>query len=170
MAIEEPAFTLVSQDGAFSIRDYAPMVVAEVSVTGDQGQAVNQGFRILAGYIYGGNHGARRIEMTAPVAQIPDAGAWIVRFTMPRATTLATLPTPNDQRIHLVALPAQRRAVLRFSGWMTQRLFAEKSAALRAIAQARHLHTDTTITLAQYNPPWTPWFLRRNEVMVGVLP
>lgn len=108
MATEEPAFSVVVQEGAFEVRDYPALVAAEVSVAGGRDEASNAGFRLLAGYIFGGN--TRRqsiamtapvvqeratsgtIAMTAPVTQSGSDGAWVVRFAHdpPRAVRLCT--------------------------------------------------------------------------------
>ena len=138
---------------------------------------------MLAGYIFGGNKrrqsiamtapvaqepSSEKIAMTAPVTQIKNAGTWTVRFTMPSAYTLQMLPEPNDPKVQLRSLPATRFAVLRFSGWALPHSVAAKSAELIAATKAHKLLVSGSITLAQYNPPWTIWFLRRNEVMVPV--
>ena len=116
MAIEEPKFTVSLHEGAFETRDYPAVVAAEVTVTGDQKGAASKGFRLLAGYIFGGNtrrqsiamtapvaqeRAGEKIAMTAPVTQTPSDGAWVVRFTMPSRYSLATLPQPNDPRVKL---------------------------------------------------------------------
>lgn len=184
MATEQPKFTLIEQDGAFELRDYAPTVVAEVSIQGDQDQASRQGFRLLAGYIFGGNQGRQKIAMTAPVTKIPKgetiamtspvtmiAGSrdWLVRFTMPSQYALTDLPIPNDPAVTLHAMPAQRCAVLRFSGTAGAAQVAEQTRKLGAEITARGLHATGPSSIARYDPPWTPWFLRRNEVMVPVI-
>jgi hypothetical protein len=181
MAAEEPAFTLVIHEGDFEVRDYPALVVAEVTVTGDQKESANKGFRLLAGYIFGGNTrqqsiamtapvaqqpASEKIAMTAPVTQTPQGGAWVVRFTMPRGYSLATLPTPNDSRVQLREVPASRVAVVRFSGWADQKDFDAKAALLADFIQTRHWKAAGPPSLAQYNPPWTLWFARRNEVMM----
>ncbi len=183
MATEEPAFTLVLKDGSFEVRDYGATVVAEVTVTGSQDRASNQGFRILAGYIFGGNTRRQSIAMTAPVAQrrvseniamtapvsqTSSASGWTVRFTMPSGYTLETLPVPNDSRITLRDEPGQRMAVIRFSGIADARQVERRSAELEQQLQTRGLEPTGPISLAQYDPPWTLWFLRRNEVMVPI--
>ncbi len=185
MAVEEPAYKTVLSDGAFEVRDYPALIVAEVTVTGQQREAASKGFRLLAGYIFGGNKRRQSIAMTAPVAQEPvsekiamtapvtqiqNAGTWIVRFTMPSAYTLEALPEPNDPKVKLHRLPATRFAVLRFSGWASESDVDAKSAELLAAAKAHHVRVSGPVTLAQYNPPWTLWFLRRNEVMIAVEP
>ena len=104
--------------------------------------------------------------MTAPVTQTPAAGAWIIRFTMPAAYSLQTLPTPNDPRVKLAAVAPARFAVIRFSGLATRASVATRTADLIAFIRRRGLHPAGAATLAQYDPPWTLWFLRRNEVMI----
>jgi len=185
MAVEEPAFTTEVQDGACAIRDYPALVVAEVTVTGGQKEAASKGFRLLAGYIFGGNTRKQSIAMTAPVTQEPtgetipmtapvtqtqQAGNWIVRFTMPRGSTLQTLPEPNDSQVRLRETPPTRVAVIRFSGLARPDDVAAKTEALLAWVQHRQLRPAGPPSLAQYNPPWTLWFLRRNEVMIPIEP
>jgi hypothetical protein len=183
MAVEEPAFKAVLHEGAFEIRDYPALVVAEVTVSGDQTEAASKGFRLLAGYIFGGNKRHQSIAMTAPVAQAPtsekiamtapvtqikSAGEWVVRFTMPRAYSIKTLPEPNDPKVHLRVLPPTRFAVLQFSGLARQDDVAAKTAELGKLVGTHHLRAIGPVSLAQYDPPWTLWFMRRNEVMAPV--
>lgn len=182
MATEEPPFKLVAEDGPFSVRDYPALVVAEVSVAGDQNEAANAGFRLLAGYIFGGNSPGERIAMTAPVVQAPregekiamtapvtqtdDGGRWTVRFMMPAGYTLQTLPKPNDARVKLLELPPSRMAVVRFSGLAKAPEVQRQTALLREFIARKNFRVAGPASLARYNPPWTPWFMRRNEVMV----
>jgi len=129
LATEEPAFRVVLGDGAFEVRDYPALLAAEVTVGGSRDEASNAGFRLLAGYIFGGNTRRQSIAMTAPVIQERAPGEtiamtapviqtggdseWIVRFVMPGAYTRETLPTPNDRRVRIVPVPPRRFAVLR---------------------------------------------------------
>jgi hypothetical protein len=187
MAVEEPKFTRVLRDGDFELRDYPALVVAETSVSGAQKEAASKGFRVLAGYIFGGNQGQQDIAMTAPVAQTQatgekiamtapvaqtqrQAGHWVVRFTMPSEYSLSTLPRPTDPRVVLRATPPARFAVLRFSGLARPGTVEAKSKDLLMRLTAQGLRALGPVSLAQYNPPWTPWFMRRNEVMVEVAP
>ena len=185
MAVEEPAFRSILHDGVFEVRDYPALVVAEVTVSGDQKEAASRGFRLLAGYIFGGNKSRQSIAMTAPVAQAPtsekiamtapvtqiqSAGEWVVRFTMPSAYSMATLPEPNDPKVHLRVLPPTRFAVLQFSGLARKDDVAAKTAELEKLAGTHHLRATGPASLAQYDPPWTLWFMRRNEVMLPVAP
>jgi hypothetical protein len=184
MAIEQPKYTVESKDGDIELRRYAPYIVAEVSLAGDQGETVQRGFRILAGYIFGGNAGRAKIAMTAPVAQQPEgekiamtspvaqtpdgAGRWTVQFMMPSSYTLDTLPKPNDPAIHFRVEPARTAAVLSFSGVAREGNYRERTAQLTRWISAKGLTAEGPAVLAQYDPPWTPWFMRRNEVMVTV--
>jgi hypothetical protein len=181
MAVEEPKYKVVLHDGAFEIRDYEAAVAAEVTVTGDQGEAASQGFRLLAAYIFGGNTRRQSIAMTAPVAQerigatiamtapvteTPSKGAWVVRFTMPAGSSLETLPAPNDPRVTLRNIAPARFLVVQFSGYASNTSLTAKTNELAAFAESHDLHLVGPASLAQYNPPWTLWFMRRNEVMV----
>ncbi len=185
VAVEEPAFQVVQQDGAVEVRDYPALVVAEVTVTGDQKEAGNKGFRLLAGYIFGGNRKTQsiamtapvveqrtgeKIAMTAPVSQTELAGEWVVRFTMPSGYALETLPKPNDARVRLRRTLPSRFAVIRFSGLARPDDVAAKTEELSAWIRRRALRPTGPASLAQYNPPWTLWFLRRNEVMIPIEP
>ena len=184
MAVEEPAFKEVLREGDFELRDYPALVVAEVTVMGDQKEAANKGFRLLAGYIFGGNKQRERVAMTAPVSQraasekiamtAPVAqtrsaeGTWVVRFTMPSRWTMQTLPVPDDDRVILRTIEPARFAVLRFSGRVRPDDVETKSSELLALLASHNLRASGPVSLAQYNPPWTLGFMRRNEVMVEV--
>lgn len=184
MATEEPEFTLVLQQGAFEVRDYPALVVAEVTVEGERFAAANAGFRLLAGYIFGGNTRRQSIAMTAPVVQGPvagdkiamtapvlqtgQAGSWIIRFVMPETYTLESLPVPNDPKVQLRSQPAARVAVVRFSGLAPEKDIQRKTTELVDFLAARQLKAIGPAALARYNPPWTLWFMRRNEIMIPV--
>lgn len=189
MAIEEPSFRLALKDGAFELRDYAASVVAEVTVKGDQDEAGRSGFRLLAGYIFGGNTARQKIAMTAPVTKIAKGetiamtapvtqiagagqgpGDWLVRFTMPAQYRLEDLPLPKDPAVSLRDQPPARLAVLRFSGLAGEAKVADATERLVAWIAAHGLVAAGSLRIARYNPPWTPWFMRRNEVMVPVAP
>jgi len=111
-----------------------------------------------------------KIPMTAPVTQTQREGAWVVRFTMPHNYSLATLPKPNDSSVQLKNVPPHRVAVVRFSGWADQKDFDTKAAMLGDFIKSHSLRAAGPPSLAQYNPPWTLWFMRRNEVMIPLEP
>jgi len=170
MAVDEPPYRPVVDDGAFAVRDYPALLVAEVTVTGDQDEAGSRGFRLLAAYIFGANTRKESIAMTAPVVQSQQAALWTVRFIMPQGATLESLPAPKDARVHVVAVAPTRVAVVRFSGLAFERDVAARTAELRAYLASHHWSAIGPPRLARYNPPWTPWFMRRNEVMIPIEP
>lgn len=183
-AIEEPAFQLVLKEGDFELRQYAPNVVAEVTVGGDLETASSRGFRLVAGYIFGGNRAvsavgaapeAERIAMTAPVVAVPEdrkslqgANRWRVQFVMPSKYTLATLPRPTNAAVTLREVPGHRVAVVRFSGFMNEPKVEGKAQELMAWLQARGLRAVGAPRLLRYDPPWTLPFMRRHEVVFDV--
>lgn len=186
LAVEEPPYTVEIQAGPIQVRDYPALIAAETTVSGERGAAGAAGFRLLAGYIFGGNSRKQSIAMTAPVVQgrgqgmtIPmtapvtqggGPGGWVVRFIMPRGSTLASLPTPNDSRVHLRPLPPSRIAVARFSGLAGDNDIRRETATLEAFLAEYHLRVAGRASLARYDPPWTPWFMRRNEIWIPLLP
>lgn len=185
---EEPRYDAAERLGDVEIRRYAPRLAAETVVPGDAYSARGEGFRRLAGYIFGGNAGGRRIDMTAPVAQAsagsgeriamtaPVAqapatqasgeGGWTVRFFLPAALT--DPPAPNDARVRIVPVPEETMAVLRFSGTATEAAVAERTKALLAALSGTAWRPAGEPVAWFYDPPWTLPPLRRNEVAVPV--
>lgn len=186
MATEEPKHRVLEKRDGFEVRLYEPMVVAETRVEGEFGGGGNEGFRRLAGYIFGGNDGGRRlpmtaavtrerragtrdgqkIAMTAPVAQEKTPEGWTVAFVMPSSYAMENLPKPDDPRVTLREVPARRVAAVMFSGTWGADKFDAVARELLGNLEAAGLAPAGPPVYARYNPPWTPWFLRRNEVLV----
>lgn len=180
--VEQAKYKIVESYDAVEIRDYAPMIVAEVAVIGKREEAIKQGFRVIADYIFGGNIPAKKIAMTAPVTQVKgekiamtapviqqaDKDMWMVKFVMPEGYTLDTLPAPKNSSVKLKPIQGKRFAVIRFSGIADNKKLQQNEAKLLAFVKDKHLKTISTAIYAFYNPPWTLPFLRRNEVMVEV--
>ena len=167
--IEQPSYEVTVRDGTFELRQYAPRIVAETQVASGWSASGTEGFRRLAAFIFGRNHRCTKLAMTAPVGQRRDAGGWIVSFNMPAGETLATLPTADDTRVVLRELAAAQMAVVTFSGRCTDANLASRTAALRRWMAARGLATVGEPEVNRYDPPWKPWFLRRNEVWLAVV-
>jgi hypothetical protein len=168
---EEPPHQVLSRDGDFEIRSYPALAVAETTVQSDRNSAAYAGFRLLARYIFGGNANKKTIAMTAPVIEAPSpdapAGAgWVIRFVMPRGSSLANLPKPNAEGVALRQEPAGRFAVIKFSGVATDDAVAAKTAQLSTWMKSRNFAPSGATLIAQYDPPWTLPFLRRNEIMI----
>ena len=183
MAIEEPSYTVVEQADDFELRLYEPYIVAETLVEGDFSEVGNEGFRRLAGYIFGNNRKDESIDMTAPVNQEPrpekismtapvsqeeESGMWRITFTMPAEYTLETLPAPLDDRVVLKQKPARLMAAIRYSGTWSRKRYQEYEARLKSLIDERGLEAVGEPVFARYNPPFTLWFLRRNEVLIQV--
>jgi len=185
-AIEEPKFELLSREGDMEVRRYANTIVAEVVVGGDLETASNRGFRLVAGYIFGGNRAVsqvsaapspEKIAMTAPVVAVPEdrrslegANRWRVQFVMPSKYTMATLPQPNNPAVTLREIPGQRVAAVRFSGFMSEAKVEAKAQELLAWLGKRGLKTVGAPRLLRYDPPWTLPFMRRHEVVFDLEP
>src|SRR5271166_4195471 len=160
-AVEEPPHQVVVRDGDFEIRDYPALTVAETTVDADRDSAGNQGFRRLAGYIFGGNAKKQSIEMTAPVIEAPagvmaekspgGAKGWIIRFVMPQGFSLTSLPKPDAEGIVLREEPPSHVAVLRFSGLARDAAVTRKTAELEAMLKARNLSPAGPPVIAQYD-------------------
>jgi hypothetical protein len=182
VGVEEPAFNIVRTDASFEVRDYATVIVAETTVSGDAVKARNTGFMPLANYIFAKDRKSAQIAMTAPVTQAPRekiamtapvsqksaSDGWIISFTMPAGYTMASLPQPADPAIRLVEKPARRMAVLKFSGLAGEARMQAKKRELLDIVAKSSLAAVGDPLFAFYDPPWTLPFLRRNEVMVEV--
>ena len=181
MATEKAAYRAERTDGDFQVRRYSPQVVAEILVDGTLEEAGNKAFGPLFGYISGANQAKGKIAMTAPVTQQRDGekiamtapvgqeavgNRWAVTFMMPANTTLETLPVPTDEKVRLRAIPARRLAAVRYSGTWSQQGYEHHLAQLREWMKAQGLAAAGDPVWARYNAPFTPWFLRRNEVLV----
>jgi len=183
MAIEEAAYTVVIKDEKFEIRDYAPHILAETFVEGDFEEAGNKAFNKLFRYISGDNRSrdkvamtapvsqeaiGEKIKMTAPVGQQRVQDRWAVSFMMPASYTLETLPEPEDPDVTFRQVPARRMAAVRYSGFWSEKNYLRYKMELESWIHERGLTIVGDPVWARYNPPFTPWFLRRNEILIPV--
>lgn len=183
MATEEPQYRLLEHTGDFELRQYQPYIVAETLVEGDFTEVGNLGFRRLFDYIQGKNRkkqaipmtapvtqeaASEKIPMTAPVGQEKAGGKWRITFVMPSSSTMETLPEPLDSRIALKEVPGHLLAALRYSGTWSRERYEAKEKQLRALIKEKGLKLVGEPIFARYNPPFMPWFLRRNEVLIPV--
>jgi len=183
MATEEAKYAVLEKEGRFELRQYEPCIVAETLVEGDFDEVGNAGFRRLFRYISGDNQQkmpismtapvaqemkSEKISMTAPVTQQKGGNDWSIAFVMPDEYTLDSLPIPNDARITLRAIPARLLAAITYSGTWSESRYEEHKALLDKMISKQKLRTAGEYIYARYNPPFTPWFMRRNEVLVPV--
>lgn len=183
MATPEAPYTVIKTDEIFELREYAPQILAEITVDGDLEEAGNKAFRPLFRYISGDNKSrskiamttpvsqeqtGERIAMTAPVSQQKIQEKWAVSFMMPASYTIETLPTPNDPNIKLRQVPAHRVATVRYSGFWSEDNYLLNKAKLETWIRENRFTVVGEPVWARYNPPFTPWFLRRNEILIPV--
>lgn len=182
-AIEQAKYTVLDQQGDFELRDYQPQVLAEVVVEADVEEAGNKAFRKLFRYISGKNRTQAKIDMTAPVSQeargekiamtapvsqVPAEEGWAVSFMMPSSYALNTLPAPNDPDVALREVPARRMAAVRYSGTWGEKGYRKHIRELTSWMERTGIEADGDPVWARYDPPFKPWFMRRNEVMIPV--
>ncbi len=178
-ATEEPEYQVVREFADIEVRQYASYAVAEVLVSGPADDAGNQAFPILAGYIFGKNKGERKfamtapvtqtaapvkLQMTAPVTQTTAPGGFLVQFVLPKGVTVATAPEPLDERVQLREVLPSQVAVIRYSGFWSESNYNEHLAKLQAALRAADLAWTGEAVYSRYNAPFTPWFMRRNEI------
>ena len=178
-AIEEPEFQIVRSLPDIEVRQYAAYTVAEILVAGPQGDAGNQAFPILAGYIFGKNKGEKRfamtapvtqaavpvkLEMTAPVTQTATPAGYLVQFVLPKGVTVANAPEPLDARVQLREVPPTQLAVIRYSGFWSESNDSEHLSKLQTALRSAGLTWAGEPVYSRYNAPFTPWFMRRNEI------
>jgi len=187
MSIETPKFDILQKDGKFEIRKYEEYISASVEIDSDYQRALGVGFRMLADYIFGNNRAKTNIEMTAPVteqavksqkiemtspvtaARVEEDKKYLISFTMPSKYSLETLPEPINKNILIHKVTAHKAAVLKFSGYASQKTISKKSQELEIWMKKNNLQTKSGIILAQYNPPWILGPFRRNEIISEIV-
>lgn len=181
--VEEPGYERIQKDGNFELRDYPSVIVAQTTVDASMEEAGGEAFQRLFGYISGENGGDADISMTSPVTQTPssqeiamttpvgqrksDTG-WVVSFVMPESYTLESLPEPNNPEVTLHEVPARRVAVIGYSGTWSAKRYREHLEKLMDWIDKKSFEATGKPIWARYNPPFMPWFLRRNEIMIPV--
>ncbi|KQT83379.1 heme-binding protein [Aurantimonas sp. Leaf443] len=170
---EEPDYEAVRDDGSIEIRDYDAMVVAETVKSGYHEKARRLGFETLANYIFAKNRAGKKIKMTTPVLQQLANGdgrtkGWAVRFVMPKKFTRASLPEPGSADVSLKDVPARRVAAIRFPGNFSASLASKQLMTLYNYLADNNLKQKGDPEYAFYNPPWTPGFMRRNEILIEI--
>lgn len=180
--VENPQYKVLSKENNIEIREYSPIIIAEVNVTGDRKEAVNKGFRILADYIFGNNtvkakismtapvqqKSNEKISMTAPVTQKGENNEWQVSFIMPKKYTLETLPKPNNEAVKIKEIGSKKYIAVIFSGFASAKNIQKNQQILDSYILKNKIKNNSKIIYAFYNPPWTLPFMRRNEIMYEI--
>lgn len=188
-SVEEAAYSVVSTDGQFEVRDYAPTVVAETRIKAGFKQAGNQAFRRLFGYISGANESrvkismtapvvseldlqdkstGEKIAMTAPVLSQRDGDAYRYRFVLPAKFKIDNAPSPSNPEVTLISVPGARVATYRYSGINSADKQTTNAKKLLAWVESQGLVPKSAPRWAGYNSPWALPPLRRNEVLIDV--
>ena len=182
-AIEKAKYTVLDKEDDFELRQYEARIVAETYVEGSLKESGDDGFRRLYNYISGDNKKKQSISMTAPVGQEPSSekiamtapvnqekkdSQWRITFLMPSEYTMETLPEPTDKRVKLLEEPSRLMAAVRYSGTWSEASYQKKRSLLEEYIQKRGWTQKGEAVWARYDPPFMPWFLRRNEVLIPV--
>ena len=184
-ALEEPKYSVLKEYENFEIRNYASYLVAEVDIEGSYNKTGNEAFRILAGYIFGDNQSStkmnmtapveseaiqtsERMNMTAPVFSNKNVNGYTYRFVMESKYTQETLPVPNNSKIRITEIKDRVMAVISFSGRWSQKNFDKHEQILVNDLKNEGIGVASEAIYARYNAPFTPWFLRRNEIMFEI--
>ena len=183
MAAEEALYSVSVQQDKFEIRDYEPSIVAEVVVNDSFEDASGAAFRKLFNYISGDNTGRSKIAMTSPVTQKQESEkiamtspvgqrksdqGWVISFMMPDSYTMDTIPLPDDPSVVLREIPAYRAAAIRYSGRWSEKAYRKQLSLLLQWIEEKNLEITGEPIWARYNAPFTPWFMRRNEILIPV--
>ena len=183
MAAEEAEYSVSLKQDKLEIREYAPSIVAEVIVIDDFEDASGAAFRKLFNYISGDNTGRSKIAMTSPVSQKPEPEkiamtspvgqrkseqGWAVSFMMPASYTMDSIPLPDDPSVVLREIPAHRAAAIRYSGSWSEKAYKKQLALLLEWIETEKLEIVGETVWARYNAPFTPWFMRRNEILIPI--
>jgi hypothetical protein len=179
---ETPKYSVIMKQDKIEIRQYPAYIQAEVVIDDEQYKsAIEKGFNVLSGYIFGNNVSKQKIEMTSPVqasqsekiamtkpVTVTGESGFTVAFIMPSAYTLDTLPQPKDSRVHFRLIPARSLAAIRFSGFFRQDTIQKNKQRLGQWLEEQGIETEGDFIVAGYNPPWVPGFLARNEVLIQI--
>lgn len=183
MAVEEAEYIVLREDDPFELREYEPHILAVTTVDGDFEDAGSEAFGRLFKYISGNNKQQQEVAMTSPVGQEPSNlkidmtspvgqqkqdGKWRVSFMMPASFTLETTPEPKDPDVFIRQVPARHIASVRYSGFWSEKNYRSNLDKLRDWISKTGLRAVGEPIWARYNPPYMPWFLRRNEILVPV--
>ena len=184
-ALEEPKYSVLKEYENFEIRNYDSYLVAEVDIEGSYNKSGNEAFRILAGYIFGDNQSSTKMNMTAPVESEAiqssekmnmtapvfsnkNFNGYTYRFVMESKYTQETLPVPNNSKIRITEIKDRVMAVISFSGRWSQKNFEKHEQILVNDLKNAGIGVASEAIYARYNAPFTPWFLRRNEIMFEI--
>ncbi len=162
---ESAPYKVIRASGKVELRDYPALTVVETPMTSG-GSGADGSFNRLFRFIIGGNDAKQKIAMTTPVFMSGSGTNVCMAFVMPAKLKTPDVPKPKDEQLRVRELPAGGFAVLRYSGGRNPDNEAPSLERLRAWMKAEGLKELSPPVYGYFDPPWTPAFLRRNEVMV----
>lgn len=166
---ESAPYKVVRADGKFELRDYPSLAVVETPMA-TSGNSDDGSFMRLFRFITGANEGKQKIAMTTPVFMSGNDTNRTMAFVLPAKLNATTAPKPADSAVTVRELPGGRFAVLRFSGGRSAKHEAAALAKLESWITAQGLKVLSPPAYGYFDPPWTPTFMRRNEVMLRTKP
>jgi hypothetical protein len=165
---ESTPYYAIRSEGKFEVRDYPVLTLVETPMA--RGNGSDGSFNRLFRFISGGNETGEKIAMTTPVFMSGGATNARMAFVMPTKIKTSQVPKPSDEAVVVRELAAARYAVLRYSGGRNAKHETEAVERLRAWMKAKGLKELSSPVYGYFDPPWTPGFLRRNEVMLRTEP
>jgi hypothetical protein len=162
---ETQQYETVYKKDNFEIRYYPEAILASVKMDGTYDDSRNSGFRILAGYIFGGNQENEKIAMTSPVRMSNNETTNTMSFVLPSKMEFDKLPTPISAKIILHQSKPVYAAVLQYGGYTNKREIEKMKAKLIEELQTLSLEFNDNFEYLGYNAPYD-MINRRNEVLV----
>ncbi len=162
---EQQHYEIVASYPKAELRKYSRCTVADITLTGSPDRVGNRAFGPLVRYI-----SAKQLAMTAPVLQMEAEAQsqWTVSFVLPGGKAVSDYPLPDDANVTLREIPEHLAIAAQWSGRWTYSAVQQHTDALRAVIRQQGLVEQGPPVWARYDPPWKPWFLRRNEVLIDV--
>jgi len=165
-AYESAPYQVVRADGKFQVRDYPALTVVETPMAAGSRDASDGSFMRLFRFITGGNEAKQKIAMTTPVFMSGGETNATMAFVLPAKMRAGKVPKPSDGSVTVRELLAGRFAVLRYRGGRNAKKEAESLAQLKRWMETERMSVLSPPVYGYFDPPWTPAFLRRNEVML----
>jgi hypothetical protein len=162
-----PKYDVLKKDGHFEIRMYDSILEATFQMQGNWGESSNNGFRILANYIFGGNEKSQSISMTTPVKSIRQGENMKMSFSMPSGIQSDNYPKPNNDQIKMEMIPARKVAIISFGGFASEKDMETKASQLKQWLSKNGLEAIGDPEYLRYNPPYQ-LIARRNEVLIPI--
>lgn len=160
---QEQPYTVKKKIGNLEIRDYPASVHAQLTLSGSADMVGSKAFGSLVGYI-----SSNKIAMTAPVIQERNEDQWNVSFVMPAGLNAADLPKPTNSELIIREVPAHLAGATTWSGsWKYAEVEKRGEEMVKQLVDLGYRVIGEP-RWARYDPPWKPWFMRRNEMIVPI--